>query len=95
MTLKMLGERLSGSMQFASNGVSRLLRKMPDLLVTELLISHQKQNEPILFRKGIECFPDALPQFFGFEHAQRIIAGTGRALPDGVVGIAEHVPVVP
>lgn len=41
------GESFAGAMEFAADGVRRLLSKRPHLFVAELFISHEKQKQTI------------------------------------------------
>jgi hypothetical protein len=67
------GKGFSRPVQFASNGIGGLLRELPDLLVTEFLVSDQEQEQAVLFREFFETLLDSLSKFLRFEHAQWIV----------------------
>src|SRR5687767_13032000 len=69
----MNGESLSSAVQFAAHGVARLFGESADLVVAHLLVHDKQQQQSILLRQRVERLLNALPEFLGFQDAQRII----------------------
>ena len=88
------GESFAGAMELATNGVGEFGERA-DLLITQLFISDQKQQKAIFIRGTVQRLLNALAKFFRFEDTKRRIGFRRGIVPDGVISIAEHVPLVP
>jgi len=89
------GESFAGAMELAPNGIGCLLGQRANLFIAELFIGDEEEQKTVFSRQAVQRFLNALPEFLGFENTERGIGFSGRIVPDRIVGVAEHVPVVP
>src|SRR5712675_402240 len=82
-------------MKLAADGVGGLLGERADLLIAQLFISDEEQQKAIFVGQAVQRFLNALVEFFRFKHTKRGIGFGWGIVPDGVIRVAEHVPVVP
>ena len=93
--LKVQGESFAGAMKLASDGIGGLFRESGHLVITHLLIGHQEEQQAVFIRQRSKRFLNSLTEFLRFQHTQGRIRFRRRAIPDEIVGIGNHDPLVP
>lgn len=82
-------------MEFAPDGIGRLVGQGANFLVAKLFVCHEQKQEPILRGQLIEGGLDSLAQFLYLEDPQRAFARRAGRFPNRFIGIAENVPPMP
>ena len=89
------GESFAGAMQLAAHRPDGLLGQSGNLFVAQFFVGHEQEQQAVFVGNGVQSLLDALVEFLGFEDVQRRVGFGGGVFPDGFVGIAEDVAVVP